>query len=261
MTEPITVSLVHGTWAKHAAWTAPGSPLQTALRAAFEGIKVDAFQWSSWNRFSARHRAAEELAEKIKSTTGRHYIIAHSHGGNVAIEATRSQENRVAGLICLNTPFFIALGRESFNLFALVFALIYLTILWILFGLWSHYEWHWLTVTTLGLVTLGSTGLIFSSVGGPSWARNRERNLRKILEPPTLRFTTVLCLTTTEDEAYGWLSFFETVANLPFLLMARWLFFPIWVLALILISANVLPVLSVPWELWDGTKLTVLSGW
>ncbi|MFH2091497.1 MAG: hypothetical protein ABIJ31_03965, partial [Pseudomonadota bacterium] len=39
-------------------------------------------------------------------------VIAHSHGGNLAVRALDGNDNLVKGLVCLNTPFFNILGRD-----------------------------------------------------------------------------------------------------------------------------------------------------
>ncbi|WP_341538470.1 hypothetical protein [Streptacidiphilus pinicola] len=86
------VTLVPGTWAGKAAWTQADSPLSRALTAA--GCEVAPFEWSHSNSFRARMRAAVRLADQIQgrikeNPDARQWIVAHSHGGNVALHAVR----------------------------------------------------------------------------------------------------------------------------------------------------------------------------
>jgi len=109
----IVVTLVHGTWARHALWTAPESLLCQCLSHAVEStISFQRFVWSGGNSISARRRAVKQLVEHLHSVVyqfplARHYIIAHSHGGNVAFQALADPmlNERIAGLVCLSTPF------------------------------------------------------------------------------------------------------------------------------------------------------------
>src|ERR1051325_1503123 len=88
--EQPVVTLVHGIYAREAAWTKPDSALSTALTEA--GCVVRPFAWSGRNSHRARTRAAHDLTDHLrgemaKNPKGRFWIIAHSHGGNVALHA------------------------------------------------------------------------------------------------------------------------------------------------------------------------------
>jgi hypothetical protein len=108
------VTLVHVTGARHAPWTQPASQLRAALETAFPGrLTFSAFEWSGQNSFKARFRAAQALAEALKEDAQEHpdchhFIIGHSHGGNVALWALgqRNLLERISGVACLSTPFF-----------------------------------------------------------------------------------------------------------------------------------------------------------
>ena len=87
------VTLVPGTWAGKAAWIRADSPLSRALTRA--GCQVVPFEWSHSNCYRARARAARRLAGQlqgqIKENPGaRQWVVAHSHGGNIALRAVRS---------------------------------------------------------------------------------------------------------------------------------------------------------------------------
>jgi pimeloyl-ACP methyl ester carboxylesterase len=259
MDKTITFTLVHGTWARNAEWTKPESPLFKALRRNFPNVEIKTLPWSSWNRFSARDNARSDLKKRIRNAQNtQHFIIAHSHGGNIARDAVRDQEELVGGLICLNTPFFTTLTRETAFIFEMVIAYAGITFTWAVAAALTNYGLHWLAA--LGLAVLAFALLKIPIEKTEVWAVNRGTYLRNKLEPPALRKTRFLCLTSPEDEAYGWLSFFEGLANLPFLLMGAWTLPIVWVLTLALLATGVLPILSAPWELWDSA-ISTTDGW
>lgn len=115
---PTRVILVHGTWASRKPWTKPGSDMVTTL--AGSGCRqVERFTWSGRNTHCARVSAAVALKEiLIKYADDRVIIVAHSHGGNVALAAMRlaGSERALrpsvpAYLVALGTPFIIAARR------------------------------------------------------------------------------------------------------------------------------------------------------
>lgn len=102
------VTLIHGTFARKAPWTRPGSRLCGQVEAYFGGqVQLRRFGWSGRNSFRARSRAVIALNDDL-AAVGRqhpqvpHYLIGHSHGGNVALGGAMHGE--VDGVICLATP-------------------------------------------------------------------------------------------------------------------------------------------------------------
>jgi hypothetical protein len=115
----LLVTLVHGTFARRAAWTMPDSSLSRALSLGpGKGILVRRFEWSGWNSIGARRAAARDLHLDLTEVArrfprARHIVIGHSHGGNVALDAMRlSQALLTDGLICLATPVLTPLRRS-----------------------------------------------------------------------------------------------------------------------------------------------------
>jgi hypothetical protein len=106
-------TLVHGTFATRAAWTRFRSPLAKVLRESFnEPVIIRRLAWSGRNTFSARAKAAERLRQHIRRTgrqhpTALHYLIGHSHAGNVILMALAASDvlEMVSGVTCLSTPF------------------------------------------------------------------------------------------------------------------------------------------------------------
>src|SRR5436190_12233518 len=80
--------LVHGTFARNAAWTQDDSPLSRRLRDVFgPRTLIRRFAWSGRNSIKARGDAASEFRRYLKGAfaeapSSHHSIIAHSHGGN-----------------------------------------------------------------------------------------------------------------------------------------------------------------------------------
>jgi hypothetical protein len=114
------VTLIHGTWARSAPWTRADSPLGVALRAAFDDrVALFRFEWTGHNRVGARERAAERLHAHLlgladRYPDARHYVIAHSHAGNIVMYALRDRalHERLHGVVCLSTPFLHVRRRQ-----------------------------------------------------------------------------------------------------------------------------------------------------
>ena len=117
---PSTVAtLVHGTFARHAPWMQPGAALTDALESG--SVEVHRFCWSGRNRQADRFQAATELRSHLtrlveQHPEANHVVVAHSHGGNVALYAVgRSAECSVLSrirVVTLATPF-IAMRRRD----------------------------------------------------------------------------------------------------------------------------------------------------
>jgi hypothetical protein len=107
------VTLVHGSFARGAPWTREASDFRDTLVATLGRPCVfRPFEWSGRNRPGWRLRAAEALREHLERGLGehpsaKHYVVCHSHGGNVLLYALRGQplQDRLNGLVCLSTPF------------------------------------------------------------------------------------------------------------------------------------------------------------
>lgn len=120
MPKTTLVTLVHGTWARNAPWIQPESDFCASLSASTDRtIQFLPFNWSGRNNHGARLKAGEQLASHIKKhhkshPDSPHFVIAHSHGGNVALYALRDENavSAVTGLITLATPFIVIRDRE-----------------------------------------------------------------------------------------------------------------------------------------------------
>lgn len=122
------VVFVHGTWGRGilpfrltpvAAWCKEGSQIRETIQATLDcPVHFEAFPWSGRNSTGARLAAANHFLEYLSSV--RHkwpelpiHIVAHSHGGNVAMYCLRDESARaeVKSLTCMSTPFLIVRPR------------------------------------------------------------------------------------------------------------------------------------------------------
>lgn len=108
----VVVTLVHGTFAADSDWVNVGSPLHSALSAKFPECRILPFHWSGRNSHRERVAAGTLLRDELLRRfemfpEALHYLIAHSHGGNVCLYALRDSEvvARCSGLACISTPF------------------------------------------------------------------------------------------------------------------------------------------------------------
>jgi hypothetical protein len=106
----LVFTLVHGTFARGAAWTKDQSAVREALsRGSRTPPTFLAFE-CGYNTNKARIAAGRALAEHIRKASAnypgaRHIVVAHSHGGNVALYALRDTPKPHPELITLATPF------------------------------------------------------------------------------------------------------------------------------------------------------------
>jgi hypothetical protein len=132
MNPPVVIHLVHGTWArgflrqflpslvlpspKEKFWFQPGSAFSSSLRDQLPGhdVQFRSFLWSGRNSQLSREKAALELQRYLRgalaeSPEAAHYVVGHSHGGNVALLAVSDRKaqfpSELRGVICLATPF------------------------------------------------------------------------------------------------------------------------------------------------------------
>ena len=119
-TEVPLIVLVHGTWGCKSKWAIPDQSL--LVSAIAKGIASDVefrrFPWSGCNRGSARMRAATRLRRTLESellTVDRLiFILAHSHGGNIAVravEALSSEHQTSVRAVLMGTPFLRSVQR------------------------------------------------------------------------------------------------------------------------------------------------------
>jgi hypothetical protein len=145
------ITLVHGTWPRgffpkslimrllglaKPLWFQRKSPfrekLESSLKEASLDCEIRPFCWSGANAVFARDGAAQELArllkDDLKSGNAPPIVIAHSHGGNVALRAMThlgADASRVR-IVTLATPFlrvFVGGPLEGTNFLSVFFSL------------------------------------------------------------------------------------------------------------------------------------------
>src|SRR6266571_3231628 len=82
-------------------------------------VEFAQFNWTGKNKHSDRVSAGQQLElllrERLAALPGsKHFLVCHSHGGNVGLMALRDPyiQERIAGVVCLNTPFVHAYRRS-----------------------------------------------------------------------------------------------------------------------------------------------------
>lgn len=121
----IIIILVHGTFAPDAQWTGLDSQLVNVIgRELGTSVRFERFIWPGRllrgfnNSHSARLEAGRKLRDvlirlEIERKPKRLFVIAHSHGGNVALYAARdTSEVRLDAVVFLATPFITCFPRS-----------------------------------------------------------------------------------------------------------------------------------------------------
>jgi hypothetical protein len=199
--QPFVVTLVHGTlpleWMRRcrlaiagraysasATWIQPGSPMWKALSEALPGLELRSFEWSGANSPKARAAAARKLTSELEGMLdrfpkARHFVIAHSHGGNVALYTLRSGKVRegLSGIACLATPFITVIDRMG-CLLPMFVAFLYMSSLVssgvLAFWLVLHFgagiafpDWRWwlASIVPVSMVILGLSHLAGKRAG------------------------------------------------------------------------------------------------
>jgi hypothetical protein len=208
---PTTVVLVHGTFARDAPWTRAESDFLIALAAQLnEEVRVVQHLWSGRNSFADRVSAAAELRQAILGESRTFperdlFVIAHSHGGNVALSAAARIDcvRTIAGIVTLGTPFLRSQFRGQKMLVAWAISL----------GGWGLLAVHaaanlfgWDTdvfgVVSIALLALASLATYFMLK--PVAARAPELPILNEIGYGAVH-TPILCIRHSFDEASLWL--------------------------------------------------------
>ena len=217
MTKPsVHVILVHGTGATKAEWVTCRSPMWAAL--VEHGCEPERFAWSGQNSHHARDVAADELARLLSDPSRSgipQAIVAHSHGGNIAIHAVaRSHKTqKEIPVVTLATPFILAARKRVFSPSQLWAGLTILAAL--VAGVWATIDirqWDaawWITVALIAAAVLAAI-LVASGVAlicrtGPIWRKDRQSSYLAKLEAPEVQVG-LLVVRAAGDEATGLLT-------------------------------------------------------
>ena len=210
------------------------------LSARFPGAEVFSFPWSGSNSHASRLEAAKELQKYfVRAAEGRpglrHFVIAHSHGGNVTIYALRglSRETRrtVRGVACIANPFIQCRGRDvSTQRLRLLASGVAGTILWTIVCASSLFP-HSLRIAAGALAGVGVIALYQLFRVLPIQALNlftQTHTDRLHADPPGQ--VPLLCVRTGRDEAQIWLDIVSIICRAmtwlwdqAFTLFVRWI--------------------------------------
>jgi hypothetical protein len=225
------IILVHGTWSPHATWIQQGSARREALKEHCQDCEEPIkFIWSGKNTVVARQAASDALINQIDPNSDQKYIlIAHSHGGNVVLQALQGKINQkpvmdfVAGVICLNTPFFTLLRKDTQHLssYVIISLITFLSCaIWYPFFIRDELSyWPVWSIGALALMYPMSTWLRPETIH--RWIHKNflyygeKGRFCKIVTAP------FLCLNCGADEAFAVLSVIDGISNIPSLLISR----------------------------------------
>ncbi|MEO6757858.1 MAG: hypothetical protein ABIO24_00285, partial [Saprospiraceae bacterium] len=205
-----------------------GSALRTAIKERCPQCEEPvALKWSGANNVYARAAAAERLAQLIRDNSGnRHIVITHSHAGNIVVKALGQQAvaDSVAGVVCLNTPFFTLLRKDSQNLAEFLFVG---SCMFLGFAFWYPFFvrrqlpfWGIWPALALVLLFAAFKYLEFKKVQG--WIQSRWSRYQQQFPQPHLKSVPFLCLNAGADEALAVLAVADGVGNLPTLFLSRY---------------------------------------
>lgn len=118
----VVLVLVHGTFAAQAGWMQNGSLCRKILGSeSGDRVSFVPFGWTGKNNQEARLAASRDLVQTVRSqlegdpSEKRVVILAHSHGGNIALKALEELHSvpQVAGVVCMATPYFSVRVRNT----------------------------------------------------------------------------------------------------------------------------------------------------
>ena len=122
MNKKLDIVLVHGTWARNAPWalgTGDSSFRKRLKEKLHYEVNFHSPNWNGRNRHEDRKIDDHELGallDELKSSkdTDKIFIIGHSHGGNTALYSSEENNEKIQGIACMNTPFILPIERNMY---------------------------------------------------------------------------------------------------------------------------------------------------
>jgi len=235
------LTLVHGTWGRgvlcpsgDAPWTSDSSALCRSLRDRLgPDLIFRRFRWSGANSHTARVKGAEELRDHLREglecwPVATHIVIAHSHGGNVALSAMEASnlQERVAGVACVATPFISArerdIGPNPLRTFSAAILVLLLIFLWLLDNVFLT---SWTDLGRLGFAVVVGSLLMSTLLLLVKAARGHAKKLCRELTPLLPKTDHLLIIRSPADEASGALAIFQFISQVTvrlFLFAQSW---------------------------------------
>lgn len=235
-------------------WFQPGSAFEREVRTRVtqetdKSIRFVPFRWSGHNSFSARAQAAQAFQNHLQrweqtAPDTIHLVVAHSHGGTVAIEALNASQpkswqwNPPRGLLTMATPF-VRLARPPIDGWELVLRFMSATMTHVLLilallsallavglggmGMFSNFFIFWLASVVGVFALFGSDPERFERL-----LLGKSRPLRSLLHepsPPVQLPCRLVALRASGDEASLVITaaqFVEYVGNRVWSLLIAW---------------------------------------
>lgn len=219
----IILTMIHGTWAGGSPSIMSKLSEHVCSHFDMEDVIIREFRWSGLNRFSARERAVIELRNQISQVSSEfpsaaHYLIAHSHGGNIAMLALKEEavSKCISGVVCLATPFLHISKRRSLlgsklvdNSIGLLFGLLCVGSI----GLAGYLYIIDKSVAAMIVLMIGLIAFVY----GVSKLSSRAPTLHRLLQlhglPESIKCDALL-VRSTEDEASDALTFVHVYSRL-----------------------------------------------
>ena len=231
-TKTCAITLIHGTFAKNAPWTLEGSQLRSTVgQAAGPRAVFFAFPWSGRNTDKARTSASDELASHLQWVSlnypdVRQILVAHSHGGNVAVQALKKAASRglrtnQISVVTLNTPFIHAIPRDIGRpLKGLIRVILGTVVFYLLYLVWTGNTSLLLFLFVYPLLDLFQRDPIdragdWCSRTVQSATEGRRSMLYVRISVPCQADQPMLVLTSTGDEVESAFRFIDYLGELP----------------------------------------------
>jgi Protein of unknown function (DUF2974) len=235
-----TVTLVHGTIPslgpkrlfRQQRWIQEGSLFCLTMSASVNALFLP-FSWSGKNSHKARLAAGQDLAASLRRTfadhpSRRHYVIAHSHGGNVALYALKelSEDERhfISGVVTMGTPFIHSSPRDTVyirdNLMlclskgSVVWVVIFLIVILLGFGAYTPDRWVYLLSSLCGLA--GPSMRHIARKYDIEYWNKAARKMDERLDAKLLPGTPLMCVVADRDEAKAWVRALDWSARIIF---------------------------------------------
>jgi hypothetical protein len=213
MPPEFVIHTVHGTFGKYgkrAKWIYATSAFCKYLHEQLGWrVRIEPFEWDGKNLFESRQAAAADLRKRLAEKTdvysdAKHVVIAHSHGGNVAMSAIATDELAadVLGVATLGTPFLTAEPRRAVDfmdpgtmLFAALAAGWTMLFVGVSRGVgWAW--WPWALATAVGVIAILALGALLVEL-----MQRHAQAISESIDKTALSSEQVVIIRTQGDEA------------------------------------------------------------
>ena len=228
------VTLVHGTWARKSGWPNAGSILRQSLSEELgaANVKFFPFGWTGANKSFDRVDASSTLVENLEAQVEQypdaaHFVICHSHGGNVAAYAAKnpSLQRQLSGVVCFNTPFISPISRGAGHLLhtALLWvsytcaALSLLGLLYALFGQPLQNFLHSMLYLS-GVFFFGSAiHVLRKNDHIIRYVEAQEDKIKRRISLPDLKYSNILSIYSVNDEVFNIFRIIDSISIIGFI--------------------------------------------